>query len=160
MAMSGNIANLHFTETNGQRRQSHWAFTLIELLVVIAIIAILAALLLPALASAREKAQRAQCVNNCKQLGLATHLYLTENKDILPYPNWGNASDGKHVGWLYSPTNGAAPDPTVAPCAANPQLAYQEGLLWQYIKSMAVYRCPVEKTNTDDWRNRKNKLSS
>ena len=51
------------------------AFTLIELLVVIAIIAVLIALLLPAVQAAREAARRAQCVNNLKQIALATHNY-------------------------------------------------------------------------------------
>ena len=78
-------------------------FTLIELLVVIAIIAILSAMLLPALSSAKRRAQTIACVSNLKQSALAIQMYANDNQDLLPAPYGLGASQ---LAWQVGPYSG------------------------------------------------------
>lgn len=134
------------------------AFTLIELLVVIAIIAILAAMLLPALAKAKDKAVRSQCEGDLKQITLAINMYSGDYREFLPEPNWN--SPWLRRGWLYDASMGSVPDPTQPPYNTDAQAAYRGGLLWDYIRTHGVFRCPLDRTNTPAWRSRAQKLSS
>jgi prepilin-type N-terminal cleavage/methylation domain-containing protein len=119
------------------------SFTLIELLVVIAIIAILAALLLPALASATEKAKRAQCLSNLKQQGIACVMYVDDNADR--FPNFNNSVDTYYAwgGSLGTETEHLGMD-GITNRLLNPYVAKNGGATENEAGVLKTFLCPSD----------------
>jgi prepilin-type N-terminal cleavage/methylation domain-containing protein/prepilin-type processing-associated H-X9-DG protein len=137
------------------------AFSLVELLVVTVIIGILAALLLPGLAGAKERARRAVCNQNLRQIGLAWTLYATDNHDVLPppqlpagywpmvlQPNYANA------GVLLCPSDPSAAPSASAPPPTNADFAPRSYLIntfVDYYASLAGLASNTPSWNTNIW---------
>jgi prepilin-type N-terminal cleavage/methylation domain-containing protein len=147
----------HTNSTWKATRCDAGAFTLVELLVCIAIIAILAAILLPVLDKAQLKSKTTVCINNLHQVGLAVPMYASDNSDEMVFCNWdggGETLNGSPLlGWLYTrqSDNGAgtpgAPYPGMYTAGGklpnNATSAYSTGALWDYVKNIKAYWCPM-----------------
>jgi prepilin-type N-terminal cleavage/methylation domain-containing protein len=138
-----------FAALSSPSRPRRRGFTLIELLVVIAIIAILAALLLPTLASAKKESLATQCKSNLRQLQIGWYTYAGDNSDSVPQnvasddsqfagtPTDPEAQPGQpYASWVLGDVS--------VPTEATNSGFITHGLLYPFVGSIGVYKCPAD----------------
>jgi prepilin-type N-terminal cleavage/methylation domain-containing protein len=133
--MTVSLANM-----NSRQTSRHRGFTLIELLTVVATIVVLATLLLPILNKAKDKAHRATCFSNLRQLGISWILYADDNQGFLAESYPTNNPDVWVQGDMTNPNE-----------ARNADLI-RRGKLFPYNQSVSIYRCPNDEGVTIDGR--------
>jgi prepilin-type N-terminal cleavage/methylation domain-containing protein len=114
-------------------------FTLVELLVVIAIIAIMAALLLPTLSGAKAKAQTISCLNNLRQLGVATQAYMADNRGLLVANHRGDVSvPAATNSWVWGNMRNKYD--------CTNMLFLRWSKLFPYASQLGVFHCPADRS--------------
>jgi hypothetical protein len=111
-------------------------------------------MLLPALARAKDQAQRTTCTSNLKELGIAQHMYNDDNRDTLAFANWdGGNSEFPGGGWLYTLPNplwgDVIPNPFALPAGTAASTAWQTGLWYHYMPNQNAFLCPVDIQSKD-----------